>query len=164
MTAGKDALGTFEDTKSGGVRRINHSWRTAMQTRCERLGQIEVATIEHDGHEFAAFGATVVGHQITAYTRSRNGSISLTTWTGRTMLACRCEVVATYWDGPMALVFSLPRGRFIAGYALGDDGMLFRGELLDTGTAEEATTAAVAISDYFSEQDAEDDEADCIGD
>jgi hypothetical protein len=130
-----------------------------MHTRCERQGQVEIGIIEHDGHEFPALGATVVGHQITAYTRLHNGRISLTTWNGQTMLACRSEVVGSYWDG-VALVFSLPRGRFISGYALGDDGMLFRGELVDTGTAEEAITAAVAISDYFSEQDAEDEEAD----
>ncbi|MHB0959298.1 MAG: hypothetical protein ACYC0X_23495 [Pirellulaceae bacterium] len=130
-----------------------------MNTRCVRQGQVEIGVIEHDGHEFPAFGATVVGHQITAYTRRRNGRISLTTWNGQTMLACRCEMVGSYWDG-VALVFTLPRGRFIAGYALGDDGMLFRGEILDTGTLEEATTAAVAISDYYSEQDAEDEEAD----
>lgn len=154
MTTGKDALVTFEDTKSGGVERTNHSWRTAMQTRCERQGQIEVGIVEYDGH---------VGHQITGYTRLHKGRISLTTWNGQIMLACRCEVVGNYWDG-LALVFSLPRGRFIAGYSLGDDGMLFRGELLDTCTLEEATTAAVAISDYFSEQDAEDEAADCAGD
>lgn len=131
-----------------------------MNTRCIRQGQVEVGIIEHDGHEFAALGATIVGNQITAYTRLHNSNISLTTWNGQTMLVCRSEVVASYWDSAMALVFRLPRGRFISGYALGDDGMLFRGELLDTGTLEEATTAAVAISDYYSEQDAEDAEAD----
>ena len=33
-------------------------------------------------------------------------------------------------SGSLALMFRLTHGRFIVGYALGDDGMLFRGELL----------------------------------
>jgi hypothetical protein len=75
------------------------------------------------------------------------------------MMARRSEVVATYWDGSLALVFRLPHGRFIAGYALGDDGMLFRGELLDTGTTEEAKAAALENANYWIERDAEDEEA-----
>jgi hypothetical protein len=135
-----------------------------MKTSCIRQGQVQIGIIEHEGHEFAAYGATVVGKEITAYTRLHNGEISLTTWNGKTMLVCRSEVVATFWNGSMALLFCLPRGRFLAGYALGDDGMLFRGELLDTSNADEAKAAAMAISDYFAERDAEDEEARWDGD
>jgi hypothetical protein len=42
----------------------------------------------------------------------------------------------------------------LVGYALGDDGMLLRGELLDTCTAEEARAAALASADYWAERDA----------
>ena len=38
----------------------------AMNTRCERLGQVEIGIIEHESHEFAAFGATIFGSQMTA--------------------------------------------------------------------------------------------------
>jgi len=130
-----------------------------MKTRCVRQGQMEIGIVEHEGRDFSALGATVVGNDITGYTRLRDGEISLTTWSGQTVMACRSEVVATYWDGSLALVFRLPRGRFVAGYALGDDGMLFRGELLDTCTVEEAKAVALANADYWSERDAEDEEA-----
>ena len=130
-----------------------------MNTHCVRQGQVEIGIIEHEGHEFAAYGATIVGKDITAYTRLRNDDISLTTRNGQTILASRSEVVETFCDGSLALLFRLPRGRFLAGYALGDDGMLFRGELLDTCTAEEAKAAALATADYWAERDAEDEEA-----
>jgi hypothetical protein len=131
-----------------------------MQTRCIRQGQVEIGIIEHEGREFSALGATVVGNQITAYTRLQDDEISLTSWRGQTNLACRCEVVETFCDGSLALLFRLSRGRFLAGYALGDDGMLFRGELLDTCTAEEAKAAALASANYWAERDAEEEEAD----
>ena len=35
-------------------------------------------------------------------------------------------------------MFRLPKGRFIVGYALGDDGMLFRGELIDGCSEDQA--------------------------
>ena len=44
-----------------------------METRCERRGQLEVGIVDHDGHAFAAFGSSVNGHNVTAYTRLRNG-------------------------------------------------------------------------------------------
>src|SRR5687767_1197597 len=101
-----------------------------MQTHCVRQGQVEIGVIEHEGHEFSALGASVIGRSVTGYTRSRDGGISLTTWCGHTMLDCRCEVVERFWSGEVALVFRLTNGRFIVGYALADNGMLFRGELL----------------------------------
>ena len=101
-----------------------------MQTHCVRQGQVEVGIIEHEGHEFSALGATVVGRHMTGYTKLVDGDTQLSTWCGQTMLACRSEVVERFWSGSLALMFRLPRGRFIAGYALGDNGMLFRGELL----------------------------------
>ncbi len=128
-----------------------------MQTRCERRGQGEVGIGTHDGHTYAAFGATVNGHNVTAYTRSRHGRIALTRWDGSTMLACRCEVIRRFHDGTLALVFSLTHGRFLVGYALGDDGMLFRGELLIGCDDNRARQEALALADYWSEIDAEDE-------
>ncbi len=101
-----------------------------MQTTCVRQGQIEIGIIEHEGREFSALGATVQGRHVTGYTKLVDGDIHLSTWCGKPMLASRCEVVERFWTGTMALMFRLPRGRFIVGYALADDGMLFRGELL----------------------------------
>ena len=46
------------------------------------------------------------------------------------MLACRSQYIHQFSDGSLALVFRMNQGRFLVGYALGDDGMLFRGELL----------------------------------
>jgi len=107
-----------------------------MQTRCERRGQIEVGIIEHEGREFAALRATVIGRNVTGYTRLGDGEIHLSTWCGQTMLVARSEVVERYWSGSLALILRLPRGRFICGYALADNGMLFRGELV-TGDEDE---------------------------
>ena len=36
-------------------------------TRSIRQGQIEIGIIEHEGHEFAAFGATVVRRDLSGY-------------------------------------------------------------------------------------------------
>ncbi len=130
-----------------------------MQTRCERQGQVEIGVIEHQNHTFAALGATVVGRHITGYTRPQNGNFSLTTWCGQTMLACRSETVEEYHDGSLAMLFRLTNRRFIAGYALGENGMLFRGELLSDSTDEEARSSARRISEHFAELDAEDEDA-----
>ena len=43
-------------------------------------------------------------------------------------------------DGSLALVFRLTHGRYIVGYALGDDGMFFRGELLTECDEERPAT------------------------
>lgn len=128
-----------------------------MKTYCVRQSQIEFGIIEHKGHEFTAMGSSVVGTDITGYTRLDKRHITLTTWFGKTMFDCRCEVIERLWSGSLALMFRLPKGRFIIGYALGDDGMLFRGELLTGADESEARRAAVSNSHYFSELDAEDD-------
>ncbi|MGB7329316.1 MAG: hypothetical protein WBD31_30825, partial [Rubripirellula sp.] len=95
-------------------------------TRCERQGQIEIGIIEHQGKEFVALGASVVGRSLTGYTKSDRYGITLGTWCGKTMLECRCEVVERYWSGSLSLMFRLTKGRFIVGYALDEDGLLFR--------------------------------------
>lgn len=128
-----------------------------MQTYCVREGQVEVGIVEHQGREFAALGAAVVGRSVTGYTRNINGDIVLTTWCGQTMLDCRCEVVERFWSDSLALMFRLPRGRFIVGYALGDHGMLFRGELLTGGDEDDARYMARHLADRFAELDAEDE-------
>lgn len=129
-----------------------------MQTTCVRQGQIEVGIIEHEGHEFTAFGATVQGRSITGYTKSVGKHIHLTSWCGTTTLAARCEVVERFWSGSLALMFRLPRGRFIVGYALGETEMLFRGELLFDCDAVEARRHALMVSECFAQLDTEDED------
>jgi len=129
-----------------------------MQTVCIRQGQIEIGIIEHEGREFSAFGATVQGDSITGYTRLVDGEIQLASWCGKTTLASRCEVVERFWSGTLALMFRLPRGRFIVGYALADNGMLFRGELLTDCDEDEARRHALMVSECFAQLDAEDEE------
>lgn len=130
-----------------------------MKTRCERKGQVEVGIIEHEGKEFVALGASVVGRSVTGYTKLTPTGITLTTWCGKTMLACRCEVVERYWTDAVVLVFGLTKGRFIFGYALADDGMLFRGELVTDCSLEEAHREARVLAEYFADLDAEDEAA-----
>lgn len=129
-----------------------------MHTSCVRQGQIEVGIIEHEGREFSALGATVQGRHVTGYTTLVDGEIQLSMWCGKTTLASRCEVVERFWSGALALMFRLPRGRFIVGYALGD-GMLFRGELLTNCDEDEARRHALMVSECFAQLDAEDEEA-----
>lgn len=128
-------------------------------TLCERQGQIEIGIIEHEGREFAALGASVVGRNITGYTKGDRYGITLTTWCGKTMLECRCKIVERYFSGSMALMFRLPRGRFVIGYAFGESGMLFRGELIDNCTDDDARRQAAYLAKYFGDVDAEDEEA-----
>jgi hypothetical protein len=128
-----------------------------MSTRCERDGQVEIGVVEHAGGEFRALGASVVGRHITGYTRVGTGDLALTTWSGQTTLACRSGVVREYRDGSLAVLFRLTKGRFVAGYALGDNGMLFRGELLADADHEDARRTALCLADHFAERDAEDD-------
>ncbi len=129
-----------------------------MQTTCVRQGQIEIGIIEHEGREFSALGATVQGRHVTGYTKLVDGEIQLSTWCGKTMLASRSEVVERFWSGSLALMFRLPRGRFIVGYSLGD-GMLFRGELITKCDEDEARRHALMVSDCFAQLDAEHEEA-----
>lgn len=128
-----------------------------MQTSCVRQGQIEVATISHEGHEWSALGATVQGRSITGYTSLVGREVHITSWCCQTMLATRSEIVERFWSGTLALMFRLPRGRFIVGYSLGD-GMLFRGELLTDRIENEARRYALTVSECFAEIDAEDEE------
>ena len=128
-----------------------------LETRCERRGQLEIGIVSHDGQVFAAFGSSVNGHTVTGYTRHRNGSISLARWDGRTMLACRSEVIRQFHDGSIALVFRLTHRRLIVGYALGDEGMLFRGELLTDCDSDRARHEALTLADHWSGIDTEDE-------
>lgn len=128
-----------------------------MSTRCERDGQVEVGVVGHAGRKFRALGASVIGRYVTGYTRLVTGELALTTWGGKTTLACRSEVVREFRDGSLAMVFRLTKGRFVAGYALGDTGMLFRGELLVGTDQEDARRTARALADHFAERDTEDD-------
>jgi hypothetical protein len=125
-------------------------------TRSERHGQTEVGIVSHEGREFAALGATVHGRDITAYTNLADSNIVLTTWAGKTMLACRSKVVRRHRDGSLVLIFRLTRRRFVVGYALGDSGMLFRGELLTDATDDEARRAAIYIFNLCAAFDDED--------
>lgn len=128
-----------------------------MKTWCERLGQVEVGVIEYEGRTFAALGASVQGRHVTGYTGLQRRDIFLSTWCGKTMLACRSEVIEEYHDGAHVLMFRLTKGRFIVGYALGERGMLFRGELLSDCTDEEARRTARQIAEHFAELDSFDE-------
>ena len=128
-----------------------------MATRCERHGQVEVGVVEHEGTEFAALGASVVANSVTGYTAIQHGELALTTWCGSTMLACRSEIIDRYWSSALAVIFRLTKGRFLVGYALGDKGMLFRGELVSDCTDDEARRQARYLADHFAELDAEDE-------
>ena len=128
-------------------------------TRSIRQGQIEIGVIEHNGIEYAALGATVVRRDISAYLKYKRGHFWLTTWAGGTMLDCRSEVVERFWSGGIALMFRLSRGRYVVGYALGDNGFLFRGELIDNCTDDEAKRHALMVANNWMELDAEEEEA-----
>lgn len=128
-------------------------------TRSIRQRQIEIGIIEHEGHEFAALGATVVRRDITGYIKFKSGHFWLATWAGGTMLDCRSEVVERFWDGALVLLFRLPRSRFIVGYSLGNDGMLFRGELIDHCTEDEARHHCLMVAENWAELDQADEEA-----
>src|SRR5206468_12639102 len=112
--------------------------------------------VTQDGRVYAAFGASIQGHNVTGYTRIEGG-LALTRWDGGTMLACRSEIVREYHDGSLAVVFRLTNGRFIVGYALGDEGMLFRGELFLDCDDERARREAVSLAEYWAGIDAEDE-------
>jgi hypothetical protein len=114
-----------------------------------------VGIVTHGGRVYAAFGSSVQGHNVTAYTRNEGG-LALTRWDGRVMLACRSEVVREYHEGSLALMFRLKSGRFVIGYALGEEGMLFRGELLK-GDEVSARREALALADFWAGIDTEDD-------
>jgi hypothetical protein len=134
-----------------------------MQTKCERRGQLEIGIVTHDGHAYAAFGSSINGRNVTGYTRHRNGCLSLTRWDGSTMLCCRSKVIRHYHDGSIVLLFRLTHSRFVVGYALGVDGMLFRGELLTECDSDRARHDASALAEFWSHIDTE-DEADVESD
>jgi hypothetical protein len=60
-----------------------------MRTHCERHGQMELGIVEQEGRTFSAFGATITGRHLTAYTKVQDGQLTLVSWCGKTMLACR---------------------------------------------------------------------------
>ena len=128
-----------------------------MKAWCERKGQVEIGVIEHEGRTFAAFGATVQDRHVTGYTRPSAGCIHLSTWCGKTMLGCRSAIIDKYHDDSLVLMFRLTGGRFIVGYALGEKGMLFRGELVTGCDDDEAKDAARQIAHRFAEMDAYDE-------
>jgi hypothetical protein len=127
-------------------------------TRSVRHGQIEIGILEHEGREYAAYGATVVGRDITGYVKFKRGHFWLSTWAGGTMLDCRSDVVERYWNGSLALMFRLPKGRFICGYALGNNGMLFRGELIEGCSEDEAHRHCIMVAENWMEVDQMDEE------
>ncbi len=65
-------------------------------------------------------------------------------------------MVEQYHDGVLVLIFRLRKGRFVAGYSLGE-GMLFRGELVTDSADDEARRMARQIAHHFAELDAFDE-------
>lgn len=126
-------------------------------TRSVRQGQIEVGIIEHNGHQFSAYASMTCGRQVNGYLKYKCGRYWLTRWSGEAMLY-RGEIVERFWNGAFAIMFRLPKKRFLVGYGLGD-GMLFRGELIDNCTDDDARRYALQLSDNWAELDAEDEEA-----
>jgi hypothetical protein len=114
----------------------------------------DISIVDERGH----FYCGLTGRSITGYTRLVVGEIQLSSWCGKTTLASRCEIVEQFWSGSLALMFRLPRGRYIVGYALGEDGMLFRGELHTDCDEAEARRQSLNVAEYFAEIDAEDEE------
>ena len=130
-----------------------------MESRTIRSGQSEIGIVSFQGSEHAAGGASVHGKDVTGYTHTdKRGRLSLRRWDGAFWFRSRGHEVREYyshvWGESHAVVFLLPRGRAIAGYALGLDGMLFRGELCG---ADEAEDVARSLSEYWMERDAEDE-------
>jgi hypothetical protein len=128
-----------------------------LETRCERRGHVEIGVIDHTGHVFAAFRSSVNGRYLTAYTRKQHGRITLTRWDGTSLFGCRTNTVQEHHDGSIALMIRLKDNRFIVGYALGDDGMLFRGELLTDCDEDDARREALSIAEHWMQIDAEDE-------
>lgn len=128
-------------------------------TRVVRCGQSEIGIIEHNGVEYAALGATVVRKDVSGHIKFKRNHFWLATWAGGTMLDCRSEVIERYWNGGLALMFRLPRGRFIVGYVIDGEGSLFRGELIDHCDEDEARRHCKMVAVNWMELDAEDEEA-----
>lgn len=133
-------------------------------TRSVRQGQIEIGIIEHNGHEYAALGATVIRRDVTGYVKFKCNHFWLATWSGGTMLDGRSEVVERFWNGGLALMFRLPKGRFIVGYVIDGDGegSLFRGELIDNCDEDEARQHCVMVANNWAEVDQMDEEAELV--
>lgn len=132
-------------------------------SRVETVGRTEVATISHDGREFSALGSSVEGRNIVAYVGKSLDAwrTILTTWTGRTILDARSEVAETYrvnefGDTGYALMIRLGRGRYFVGLSLGE-GCLFRGELIEADSDEDAKFQARSAAEHWIGIDAEDD-------
>jgi hypothetical protein len=88
--------------------------------------------------------------------------LTLTRGNGKVMLATRARIVQTYRYGDMdarshAVVFALTHRRFVVGYALDDDGSLFRGELMSGIDGDEADHFARQIAEHWLETDIEDE-------
>ena len=131
-----------------------------MNTRTQQFGQVETMTLIHEGHEFTHMASSVDGKHISGY--MADGELQRAS--GATMLTGRMEKVETYRDQysdkSHAVIFRLPRSRFIAGYALDDAGDLFRGELLPQGEGQEdaerlARSIAENCLDMAAEEDAQ---------
>jgi hypothetical protein len=120
------------------------------------------ALVTKSRQPFGAPGSSVKGSEVTGYTggRGRQHTV-LKSSDGRTILDARSEVAQEYQheDGTTyALVFALPRGRWIIGYALGLGEMLFRGELrTDLANDVDARLAARDVAERLIELDAEED-------
>ena len=149
---------------------------------------LEVGVLTHERKHYAAYGATVVGRQVTGYTHNPDyqrrlkgypklsmvncrdsDTVELKSWNGKvTLMSCRHEIVATYpyiengisgkRDPACAIMWCLTKGHYIVGYAFGTHGTLFRGELIQTNCRKEAREICVETARYWIELDAEEQE------
>jgi len=131
-----------------------------MKSYCERQGQTEIGVVEFEGREFRALGASVQGKRVSGYLGKRD---QLQSWCGRTMMDCRSERFGEYRtdcdDDTFGVVYFLTRGRAIVGYCLGV-GMLFRGELVEIESREDAIRQCEAECEYWLNIDHDDYERD----
>jgi hypothetical protein len=74
------------------------------------------------------------------------------------MLDCRSDVVERFWNGGLALLFRLPKRRFIVGYVIDGNGSLFRGELIEGCSEDEARRHCKMVAVNWMELDQIDEE------
>lgn len=104
---------------------------------------------------------------VVGYVQQPDGPIVLMDWHGRHVLHTGADVVETYHTYPhgdkaLALLWHVGPGRYVVGYALDDAGTLFRGELMDGATRDDAEERARDLAAYWIERDADDAEAQLV--
>ena len=77
----------------------------------------------------------------------------LTDWCGKVKLACRNTHLEVNRDGTAIIAFGLTKMRSIVGYALGVDGMLFCGRIVDDDDFDQAIREARRLLELATEEE-----------